>query len=237
MSEPAIAATGLSRRFGQIQALRGVDLRLEQGQRLALFGANGAGKTTLLRILGLGLAPDSGSLAIDGMDGKRDALRARARIGWLAHASLLYEDLTARQNLEFWGRLYGVEQVERRTEELLHEMGLDAYVDEPAGILSRGMSQRLSLARALLHDPALLLLDEPFTGLDPKAADALKQRLSETGSGRTSVILATHRIEDGLALTDRWIMLTRGRVVADGCSAETEARTVAEAYRVSGRPV
>lgn len=236
MSEPAIAATGLYRRFGQIQALRGVDLRLERGQRLALFGANGAGKTTLLRILGLGLTPDSGSLAIDGMDRKSDALRARARIGWLAHASLLYDDLTARQNLEFWGRLYGVERVEHRTAELLHEMGLDAYVDEPAGILSRGMSQRLSLARALLHDPALLLLDEPFTGLDPRAADALKQRLSKTGSGRTSVILATHRIEDGLALTDRWIMLTRGRVVADGRSAETEAGTVMEAYRASGPP-
>jgi len=234
--EPAIAATGLTRRFGQIQALRGVDLRLEPGERLALFGANGAGKTTLLRILGLGLAPDTGSLSIDGMDVKRDALRARARIGWLAHASLLYADLTARQNLEFWGRLYGVEQIDRRARELLHEMGLDAYVDEPAGILSRGMSQRLSLARALLHDPALLLLDEPFTGLDPIAVDTLKQRLKGTGSGNTSLILATHRVDEGLALTDRWIMLTRGRIVADGRSAETDAGTVTEAYRASRRP-
>ena len=236
MIEPAIAATGLSRRFGQIQALRGVDLRLEHGERLALFGANGAGKTTLLRILGLGLVPDAGSLLIDGMNVKRHALSARARIGWLAHASLLYDDLTARQNLEFWGRLYGVEQVGLRAEELLHEMGLDAYVDEPAGILSRGMSQRLSLARALIHEPTLLLLDEPFTGLDPNAAAALEHRLKGTGSGNTSLILATHRIEQGLALTDRWIMLTRGRVVADGRSAETDARTVVEAYRASGRP-
>ena len=235
MIEPAIAATDLSRRFGQIQALRGVDLRLEHGERLALFGANGAGKTTLLRILGLGLAPDSGWLSIDGMDGKRDALQVRARIGWLAHASLLYDDLTARQNLEFWGRLYGVEQVDRRAEELLHEMGLATYADEPAGILSRGMGQRLSLARALVHDPALLLLDEPFTGLDPTAADALKQRLKTTRSGNTSVILATHRVEDALALTDRWIMLTRGRVVADGRSSETDARTVHESYRAAGR--
>jgi len=234
--EPAIAATGLTRRFGQIQALRGVDLRLEPGERLALFGANGAGKTTLLRIPGLGLAPDTGSLSIDGMDVKRDTLRARARIGWLAHASLLYADLTARQNLEFWGRLYGVEQIDRRARELLHEMGLDAYVDEPAGILSRGMSQRLSLARALLHDPALLLLDEPFTGLDPIAVDTLKQRLKGTGSGNTSLILATHRVDEGLALTDRWIMLTRGRIVADGRSAETDAGTVTEAYRASRRP-
>ena len=236
MIEPAIAATDLSRRFGQIQALRGVDLRLEPGERLALFGANGAGKTTLLRILGLGLAPDSGSLSIDGMDGKRDAFQARARIGWLAHACLLYDDLTARQNLEFWGRLYGVDQVERRAEELLHEMGLDVYVDEPAGILSRGMLQRLSLARALVHDPALLLLDEPFTGLDPKAADGLKQRLKGTESTQRSVVLATHRVEDGLALTDRWIMLARGRVVADGRSEETDARSVQAAYRTSGRP-
>ena len=236
MNASAIAATGLSRRFGQIQALRGIDLQLEHGERLALFGANGAGKTTLLRILGLGLAPDSGSLSIDGLDAKREALRARSRIGWLAHASLLYEDLTARQNLEFWGRLYGVDSIERRSEELLREMGLHAYVDEPAAILSRGMLQRLSLARALIHDPALLLLDEPFTGLDPQAADGLKQRLRDSETSQRSVVLATHRVEDGLALTDRWIMLTRGRIVADGRSAETDVQTVREAYRAPARP-
>ena len=236
MTQPAIDATGLSRRFGQIQALRGVDLQLQPGERLALFGANGAGKTTLLRILGLGLAPDSGSLAIDGLDAKREALRARSRIGWLAHASLLYDDLTARQNLEFWGRLYGVEAIERRAGELLREMGLDAYVDEPASILSRGMLQRLSLARALIHEPALLLLDEPFTGLDPNSATGLKQRLKGTESTQRSVVLATHRVDDGLALTDRWVMLTRGRIVAQGRSAETDTQTVHEAYRATGRP-
>ncbi len=234
MTEPAIDATGLSRRFGQIQALRGVDLRLEAGERLALFGANGAGKTTLLRMLGLGLLPDSGSLSIDGMDCKRDALRARSRIGWLAHASLLYDDLTARQNLEFWGRLYGVDGIARRTEELLHEMDLDAYADEPAAILSRGMLQRLSLARALVHDPTLLLLDEPFTGLDPQAVEGLKQRLRGTESSQRSVVLATHRVADGLALTDRWVMLTRGRIVAHGRSEETDVQTVRAAYRAAG---
>lgn len=232
MNEPAIAATGLSRRFGQIRALRGVDLQLRRGERLALFGANGAGKTTLLRILGLGLAPDAGSLTIDGLDPRRDARRARGRIGWLAHASLLYADLTARQNLEFWGRLYGVEQPGRRAERLLGEMDLAAYADEPAAILSRGLSQRLSLARAMIHDPALLLLDEPFTGLDPHAADALRQRLRQTGSADTSVVLATHRIDDGLALTDRWVVLTRGRIVAAGRSGETDTDTVAAAFGI-----
>ncbi len=236
MIEPAIAATGLTRRFGQIQALRGVDLQLQPGERLALFGANGAGKTTLLRILGLGLAPDSGSLSIDGTDARSNALRARARIGWLAHASLLYEDLTAQQNLEFWGRLYGVEDVERRARELLDGMGLGAYHDEPAAILSRGLRQRLSLARALIHDPALLLLDEPFTGLDPRAADELKLRLKDTGSSQRSVVLATHRVDDGLALSDRWIMLTHGRIVAEGRSVETDPRTVHEAYRAPRKP-
>ena len=148
MSQIAIASTGLTRRFGQIRALRGVDLELPSGKRLALFGANGAGKTTLLRILGLGLAPDSGTLTIDGLDPKKEAWRARSRIGWLAHASLLYRDLTAKQNLEFWGRLYGLERPQQRADELLSEMGLEAYADEAAGILSRGLSQRLSLARA-----------------------------------------------------------------------------------------
>jgi heme exporter protein A len=229
VTEPAIAATGLSRRFGQIRALRGVDLEIQRGERLALFGPNGAGKTTLLRILGLGLAPDSGSLTIDGLDPKRDARRARARIGWLAHASLLYADLTARQNLEFWGRLYGVEQPEQRAEQALNEMGLATYADESAGILSRGLSQRLSLARAMLHDPALLLLDEPFTGLDPNAANSLRQRLQQTGTAETSVVLATHRIDDGLALTDRWLVLTRGTITASGRSSDTDVSTVAEA--------
>ena len=229
MTEPAIAATGLSRRFGQIRALRGVDLEIQRGERLALFGANGAGKTTLLRILGMGLAPDSGSLTIDGLDPKRHARRARSRIGWLAHASLLYADLTARQNLEFWGRLYGIEQPAQRAERQLHEMGLDGYADEPAGILSRGLSQRLSLARAMLHDPALLLLDEPFTGLDPNAADSLRQRLKRTGSAETSVVLATHRIDDGLALTDRWLVLTRGKIAAAGRSSDTDVSTVTQA--------
>ena len=236
MTAPAIAAARLSRRFGQIPALRDVDLRLERGERLALFGANGAGKTTLIRILGLGLKPDSGSLSIDGLDSKRRALEARARIGWLAHASLLYDDLTARQNLEFWGRLYAVEGVKARAERLLDELGLAGYADESVSILSRGLLQRLSLARALIHEPALLLLDEPFTGLDPDAADALRQRLTAIHSARTSLILATHRIEDGLALTDRWIMLTRGRIRASGLSTETDPRAVKEAYRAHGRP-
>ncbi len=232
MSQIAIASTGLTRRFGQIRALRGVDLELPSGKRLALFGANGAGKTTLLRILGLGLAPDSGTLTIDGLDPKKEAWRARSRIGWLAHASLLYRDLTAKQNLEFWGRLYGLERPQQRADELLSEMGLEAYADEAAGILSRGLSQRLSLARAMLHDPALLLLDEPFTGLDPYAADALRQRLQRTGNANTSVVLATHRIEDGLALTDQWIVLTRGKIVAEGRSASTDPRQVADAFRI-----
>ncbi|NIM00928.1 MAG: ATP-binding cassette domain-containing protein [Acidobacteria bacterium] len=230
MTAPAIAATGLTRRFGQIRALRGVDLRLERGRRLALFGANGAGKTTLLRILGLGLAPDAGSLAIDGLDPRKDAQAARSRIGWLAHASLLYADLTARQNLEFWSRLYGVEDPAARAGQLLEEMQLTAYAEEPAGILSRGLSQRLSLARAMVHEPALLLLDEPFTGLDPYAADGLRARLKTTGGADTSFVLATHRIDDGLALSDQWIVLTRGKIVAAGSSPETDPQTVADAF-------
>jgi len=235
VSEPAISATGLARRFGQIRALRSVDLRLEKGERLALFGLNGAGKTTLLRVLGLGLLPDSGSLLIDGLDSRREARRARARIGWLGHASLLYGDLTARQNLEFWGRLHGAEDVERRTDALLEELGLSTYSDEPARILSRGLAQRLSLARALVHNPALLLLDEPFTGLDPLAADKLRSRLVERRPDAPSMIIATHRIDDGLSLSDRWVLLSRGRIGASGTSEGTAPETVAQAYRAPRR--
>lgn len=235
MSVPAIAATGLTRRFGQIRALRGVDLRLDEGERLALFGENGAGKTTLLRVLGLGLSIDSGSLSIAGLDSGREAYRARGRIGWLAHASLLYSDMTALQNLEFWGRLYGVAQVADRARELLDELGLAAYTDEPVRILSRGLAQRLSLARALIHDPALLLLDEPFTGLDPCAAESLRARLVARGPNAPSMVLVTHRVDDGLALSDRWILLSHGRIGASGKSSETDPDTVAAAYRAPRR--
>jgi len=231
VSEPAISATALTRRFGQIRALRGVDLRLENGERLALFGLNGAGKTTLLRVLGLGLTPDSGSLAIDGYDSRREARRARARIGWLGHASLLYGDLSAHQNLAFWGRLHGADDVEKRADALLEELGLATYSDEPARILSRGLAQRLSLARALIHNPALLLLDEPFTGLDPLAADSLRKRLVERRPDAPSMIIATHRIDDGLALSDRWVLLSRGKISASGTSKGTDPASVADAYR------
>jgi len=192
--------------------ITGASFSVQSGDRIGLVGRNGAGKTTLLRILGLGLAPDSGSLAIDGLDAKGEALRARSRIGWLAHASLLYDDLTARQNLEFWGRLYGVEGIERRARELLSEMGLDGYVDEPAAILSRGMSQRLSLARALVHDPALLLLDEPFTGLDRRAAGRFSERIEAMRRDGRTLVLVTHDV--GLAgRCDRIVELDGGRIV------------------------
>jgi heme exporter protein A len=227
---PAIEAIDLTRRFGAVPALSGVSLAVEAGQAIALFGPNGAGKTTLLRILALGLRPSSGTVRVLGLEPRLRGPEIRRRIGTIAHASLLYDDLTARQNLEFWARMYGATEPARRVPEVLEAVGLASRADDPVGTLSRGLQQRASLARALVHDPAIVLLDEPFTGLDPHGARALCGTLSALRRSGRTVVLATHDLRQGLELSDRWILLVRGRVAAHGESAATDPGTFEDAY-------
>jgi heme exporter protein A len=228
--EPAIETHDLSRRFGAVVALDGVTVSVERGECIALFGPNGAGKTTLLRILSLGLRPSAGTLRIAGLDPRSDDREIRRRIGSISHASYLYDDLTPRQNLEFFGRLYGTPDPRGRTNALLETLGLSARADDPVGTLSRGLQQRASLARALVHDPQIVFLDEPFTGLDPLGARALCGALTALRDGGRTVVLTTHDLRQGLELSDRWVLLTRGRIVDHGRSADTDPRAFEVAY-------
>jgi heme exporter protein A len=214
--------------------LEGVDLHVETGESLALFGPNGAGKTTLIHILTLGLRPASGTFRVAGRDPRDDPLGIRQCIGLISHQSLLYDQLTAAENLEFFARLYGVEEPRRRSAELLETVGLQHRADDPVGTLSRGMQQRVSIVRALVHDPPVVFLDEPFTGLDPHASGMLRETLAHLRSRGRTVLLVTHYLRRGLELSDRWVLLSRGRIIDRGGSSETDPTTFERAH--FGRP-
>ena len=221
-AEASIRASALCRKFGARLALDQLDLQVTRGESVALFGPNGAGKTTLVRILTLCLRASGGSFSICGLDPRRDDLRIRRRIGLVSHESFLYDDLTAAENLVFFARLYGVSDPAARAAVLLDAFGLAHRAADPLRAFSRGMRQRTSLARALVHDPELVFLDEPFSGLDPHAARTLQQRLTQLRRDRRTILLVTHDLASGLALSDRWIVLRQGRIAAEGRSAESD---------------
>jgi heme exporter protein A len=217
----AIALDGLERRYGDRPALRGVSIAVGDGQTLAVFGANGAGKTTLLRVLATLLRPHGGSAVVLGASLPGEAWRVRGGVGFLGHEPLLYPDLTARENLVFHARLHGVAAA--RVDELLAAVGLTRRAGDVVRELSRGMVQRLAAARAVLHDPAVLLLDEPRAGLDPGAAEELEPLIGRA-SGRTRV-LVTHDVERGLREADVVLGLRAGAPeIAGGRAAADDVR-------------
>jgi len=205
----AVDAEGLERRYGDRVALSGVTVRLEEGQTLAVLGPNGAGKSTLLRVLATLLRPHDGRVRVLGAVLPGEAWKARGRIGLLGHDPLLYRDLSARENLRYHARLHQTPLA--RVEETLRAVGMDRRADEPVRELSRGMVQRVAAARAVLHDPPLLLLDEPTAGLDRSAVQLLEPLLGRS-SGRTRV-LVTHDLERGRAEADQVLALDDGRPV------------------------
>ena len=207
MAEPAIALEGLERRYGERVALHGVTLSLEPGATLAVLGANGAGKTTLLRVLATLLRPHAGEATVLGSSLPGDSWRVRGRVGYLGHDPLLYRDLTGRENLLYQARLHRLEPA--RAQERLDAVGLGRRAEDPVRELSKGMVQRLAVARATLHDPELLLLDEPRANLDPAAAEALEPLIGRS-SGRARV-LVSHDVAGALAEADLALGLRAGR--------------------------
>ncbi len=230
-AELLVVGRGLTRRFGARTALDGVDLTVRRGEPLALFGVNGAGKTTLLRLLSGGLKPTQGSLSIEGLDPRRAPAQARGRIGLLMHHTLLYDDLSATENLVFFAKLHGLANPLDRARALLDDVGLADRADEPVSGFSRGMQQRVALARALLHGPSLLLLDEPSSGLDARSSARLTATLRDAASRGATWVIATHDVEEGLALCPRWLALGRGRVIDGGSHVGADADRVRRLVR------
>lgn len=210
-----VEAVGLGRRFASVSALADLDLEVRAGDSLTIFGPNGAGKTTLVKLLATVLRPTAGTLRLFGEE--RPSAAARQKIGIVSHGSYLYGDLTAAENLRFYAELFAIAaagtSVEARIDEMLDEVGLRAWRERPLRSFSSGMQQRLALARAFLHDPALLLLDEPYTGLDPQAVAHLQEILVRFhGRGKT-IVVTTHDIAHGLEICDRAAILAGGRLV------------------------
>jgi heme exporter protein A len=223
---PAIELEDVGRAYGERTALAAVTLTLEAGRTLAVFGANGAGKTTLLRILATLLKPHAGRALVLGRSLPEEGWAVRGRVGLLAHDPLLYRELSARENLVFHARLHGVAL--ERVEALLEQVGLRARADEPVRTLSRGMAQRVAICRASLHEPELLLLDEPLANLDPGAAEAVAPLIGrEAGPAR---VLVSHDVEEGLADADLVLGLHRGRPAILAPAAEVSAADLRGLY-------
>lgn len=219
---PALELAGLERNYGERPALDGITVTLERGRTLAVFGSNGAGKTTLLRVLATLLRPHGGTVRVLGAELPREAWKVRGRVGLLGHEPLLYPQLSARENLTLHARLHGV--AEQRVAELLAAVRLERRGDDPVCDLSRGMVQRAAAARAVLHDPQLLLLDEPRANLDPAAAELLEPLIGRA-SGRARV-LVTHDVAGGLAECDTALGLRGGRQAFAGEASEAQVREI-----------
>ena len=229
--ESAIAVSGLSKDYGDRRVLHNLELQVGWGQVAALFGANGAGKTTLLRILA-GLArPDAGELSIGGRRLRRRGDAVRRLVGFVSHDTLLYNDLTCRENLAFYGELHGVRNASRRIDDVLERVGLADRRDRRVRTLSHGMQRRLSLARAIIHEPRVLLMDEPESGLDQASVEAMGQLLREWAADGKSALLTTHSDRIGLAWADRVLGLRGGRLTYDAPTEAITAATLQDALR------
>jgi heme exporter protein A len=206
----------LTKFFGDLAALKEVTFAIDRGESAFLYGPNGAGKTTLLRMLVSLARPSSGQVLFDGRDIERDGSRAKAAIGFVSHTTFLYGELTVRENLKFFGSLFGLGSLEKRIDAALEMFDMRERAGVYARDLSRGLQQRASLARAFLHDPDFILLDEPFTGLDTQSVNKLEgllRRLPEQGK---ALLFSTHDFEQGAALAQRLIALKAGRVRYNG---------------------
>jgi heme exporter protein A len=204
----------LTKHFGPRVVLKDVNVHVDAGEFVVLAGPNGAGKTTLLRILARLTRPTSGTVQVAGLDLARDATELRRKIGFLSHRTLLYENLTAQQNLAFYARLYSLAHAQRRIDALLARVGLAARRDDLVRSFSRGMKQRLAIARAVLHRPTLLLLDEPYTGLDPLAVETLDALLQSMIAEQCTVLMTTHQITEEM-LGARALILHQGQILDD----------------------
>jgi len=226
-----ITVKKLVKRFGLKTVLRGVDFEVEPGEFVALLGPNGAGKTTFLRILASLSRPSLGEVNIAGYRLPNQAAQVRARLGVVSHLPLLYGDLTAEENLLFYARMYNISNIEARITEILEMVGLDARRRDLVRTFSRGMQQRLAIGRAVLHDPQVVLLDEPYTGLDQDASSMLDNVLKTVAAKGRTVVMASHDLARAEDLATRFDILSRGVIMASASRKELKKTNLLAFYR------
>ncbi len=225
-----IIAEGVTKSFGNIRALSGVDLGVKRGKFLTVFGPNGAGKTTLIKLLSTLTKPTSGKLIIANHDVKKDSDKVRGLIGVISHDPYLYGNLSALENIRFFASLYGVSQAEEKAREAINQVGLGNRMHDLVRTFSRGMQQRLAVARAVIHEPRILLLDEPYTGLDQHGGRIFGDLLKWLKSQNRTIIMTTHDLPEGLEISDRVAILDRGRIVYESEIGGVEVTRFKEIY-------
>ncbi|MFB3160486.1 ABC transporter ATP-binding protein [Neobacillus sp. 179-J 1A1 HS] len=212
--------------------LRGIDLSITQGETVAILGPNGAGKSTLLKVLATLIKPTSGLVKVNGLDLKKDHIEVKKMFGYLPHSSLLYDHYTPLENLVFFGNLYGVKDVENRARKLVNEVGLSFFINEPVKNFSRGMIQRIAIARAIIHEPKIMLLDEPHTGLDQGAITILNNVVLSMKEKGCTTLMVTHDFKQAAAICDRIIIVKNGKIADDFKINSQSLSLVSEKYRV-----
>ncbi len=227
---PILQAASVSRSFGRHQAVREVSFALEAGETLALFGPNGAGKTTLLRILAGLLRPTTGKATIGGADILTETT-TRGRIGLISHQTMLYPALSAAENVEFAARLHGVSSPKAASLAALERLGIAQRAQSAVKTLSRGMQQRVSIARAIVHEPGVVLLDEPYTGLDASGASALSSLIHSLRDRGAAMVLVTHNVDEGLVVASHAAVMLRGAFIRSMATAGISPADFAREYR------
>ena len=230
----ALESEDIRKTFGHFTALGGVTLSVRSGEFFTLFGRNGAGKTTFLKIAATLVRYTHGKLRIEGIDIREEPEKARRHIGFLSHNTYLYRDLTPIENLRFFSRLYGMPDSDERILSLLDRVGLRRRASDPVRGFSRGLHQRLGIARVMLHDPSVILLDEPYTGLDANAVDVLNQMLDEAAASGKTIILTTHDLEQGLRGASRAAIIDRGKIVFAAAAKDNAIREAYASYIRAG---
>ena len=233
----AIEVRGLNKSFGRTQVLRNLDLELRWGEVLTVLGPNGSGKTTLINALCTLAKPDSGVVRVGGFDAARAGRAVRRAVGVVTHEAMLYEQLTGRENLTFAVRMFGLDRAGERVRRAAVRMGVEARLDQRVGAMSHGLRKRFGIARALVHDPSVLLLDEPESGLDAEALALLDEVIASHSSPARAVLMTTHNRRRGLALGDRAVTISGGRMQPTASlNAETVAAARIASSRRAGRP-